>query len=89
MNQDTLKSVLKRLAKDERVTVVMTTPVPELVEELADKVAIIRKGQLVAYADPRGIVSQAGTQTFDDALQTLLYPNKKDVVAGYFKDRES
>lgn len=84
-----LKSVLKRLAKDEQVTVVMTTPVPELVEELADKVAIIRQGELVAYADPAGIMTQAGAQTFDEALQILLYPDKRDVVAGYFRDKES
>lgn len=83
-----LKGVLKRLAKDERVTVVMTTPVPELVEELADKVAIIRQGELVAYADAKGIMAQAGAHSFDEALQSLLYPDSNDVVAGYFKDQD-
>ena len=51
--------------------------------------AIIRHGELVAYADPEGIVSQAGARSFDEALQVLLYPDKKDVVAGYFGEQES
>lgn len=83
-----LKSVLKRLAEDEHVTVVMTTPVPELVEELADRIAIIREGELVAYADAAGIVQQAGGGTFDEALQKLLYPESIDVVESYFAEGE-
>jgi len=79
-----LKSVLKQLATSEHVTVVMTTPVPELVEELAHRVGIIRDGQLVAFADASEIKQQAGAATFDRALQELLYPETKDVVATYF-----
>lgn len=45
-----MKSVLKRLAADENVTVVITTPVPELVQELAHRVAVLREGSLVAVA---------------------------------------
>ena len=84
-----LKTVLKRLAKEENVTVVMTTPVPELVEELAHRVGIIREGRLIAYASPAEIRQQAGGATFDEALQRLLYPATTDVVAAYFDDSEA
>ncbi len=83
-----LKSVLKRLAEDEQVTIVMTTPVPELVEELADRIAIIRDGRLVAYDCFTGILQLAGVATFDEALQQLLYPKALDVVANYFESEE-
>ena len=84
-----LKSVLQRLARDENVTVIMTTPVPELVEELAHRVAIIREGELIAYATTADIKRQTGASTFDEALQKLLYPESIDVVADYFSGEES
>ena len=37
-----LKRILQRLARQSEVTVVMTTPVPELVEELADRIVVVR-----------------------------------------------
>src|SRR5262245_25564608 len=40
-----LKHVLRRLAL-ERGTILMTTPVPELVDELADRLIILRDGQI-------------------------------------------
>jgi ABC-type multidrug transport system ATPase subunit len=41
-----LRHVLQRLAASKEVTIVMATPVPELVEGLADRVALIRDGQI-------------------------------------------
>ncbi|MCA9232073.1 MAG: ABC transporter ATP-binding protein [Planctomycetales bacterium] len=81
-----LKSVLKRLAADEQVTVVMTTPVPELVEELAHRIAILREGELISYASAQETKAIAGATAFDEALQKLLYPETSDVVAAYFSE---
>ena len=50
-----MKRVLKQLADKEDVTIVMTTPVPELVEELAHRVAIIRDGRLAHFDTPQGL----------------------------------
>ena len=41
-----LKRTLQGLAKRSDVTVVMATPVPELIEELADRIVIVRDGRL-------------------------------------------
>ena len=79
-----LKSVLARLAEDELVTVVMTTPVPGLVEELADRVAVIWEGELIAFSTADQIKQDTGESSFDRALQCLLYAETPDVVAAYF-----
>ncbi|QDU55490.1 ABC transporter ATP-binding protein [Aeoliella mucimassa] len=79
-----MKAVLKRLAADENVTVVMTTPVPELVEELAHRVAVLRDGQLAAYGTADKLRAIAETDDFDEALQQLLYPEDRNVVGRYF-----
>src|SRR5579872_4595643 len=41
-----LKHVLRRLAEHEGWTILMTTPVPELVDELADRMIILKDGQI-------------------------------------------
>ena len=81
-----MKKVLKRLADDANVTVVMTAPVPELVTELAHRVAIVREGKLVTFASPAEIVQEMCTSSFDDALQRLLYPESANVVDEYFEE---
>jgi len=83
-----LERVLRRLAKDEDVTVVMTTPVPALVEELAHRIAIVAGGRLIAYGTADEIKQQAGAAAFEEALQRLLYPEATDEVAAYFRESE-
>ena len=39
--------IVKKLADSEKHTIVMAVPVPELVEDLSHKIAIIREGKLV------------------------------------------
>ncbi|MCA9241412.1 MAG: ATP-binding cassette domain-containing protein, partial [Planctomycetales bacterium] len=84
-----LKNVLRRLAQDVQVTVVMTTPVPELIGELAHRVAILRNGRLEHYGTPEalriGVDAQA---TLGDALTSLLYPEQGDAVEEYFAGEE-
>ena len=84
-----LKEVLKRLADDEQVTIVMTTPVPEIVGELAHRIAIIRDGALAHYDTPEALRLAAGDDvTLDDALHALLYPDHADEVSNYFADEQ-
>lgn len=79
-----VKRVLQNLAADSRVTIVITTPVPELVEVLAHRVAILRDGRLAHYDTPAGLRSEAGVSgTLDEALQRLIYPESIDAVEDY------
>ncbi|MGI9455957.1 MAG: ABC transporter ATP-binding protein [Aeoliella sp.] len=82
-----LKCVLKRLAEDEQVTVVMTTPVPELVEELADRVGIIRDSRLSTFESPDEIRRSAKeSHTFAEALGQRMFPDELTHVDEYFRD---
>lgn len=81
-----LKRVLQRLAAREDVTIVMTMPVPELVEEVADRIAIIRDGQLAALDTPDGLRRLTGTEgPMSDVLQRLLNPATLDNIEFYFE----
>ena len=84
-----MKKVLQHLSEDEKVTIVLTTPVPELVEELADRVAIIRDGKLVACDTPEALKVLAEKPTFEEAIQLLTFPDALADVEAYFEDSPS
>lgn len=84
-----MKKVLTHLSEDGKVTVVLTTPVPELVEELADRVAIVREGQLVAYDTPNGLCEMTGANSFEETIQMLTFPDALKDVEAYFAESET
>src|SRR5262245_42644268 len=80
-----LKRVLQRLAQRDDVTIVMTTPVPELVEELADRIAIVRDGQLAAFDTADGLRRATNTDgPLADVLQRFLNPETLQNIEHYF-----
>lgn len=80
-----MKTVLKRFAEEGNRTVVMTTPVPELIEELAHRVAILRDGQITAFDTPAGLIAEAGAgESLEAALQKLTFPDVLDSLQRYF-----
>jgi len=83
-----LKRVLTRLAEDQDVTVVMTTPVPELVEELSTRVAIISDGRLAAFDTVEGLREQSGVDEggLDEVFQKLIHPDTLDNIDSYFAE---
>src|SRR5205085_10183237 len=50
-----LKRVLKRKVTEQGGTVVLTSPVPELVEEIADRVVILKNGEIAAFDTLEGL----------------------------------
>jgi ABC-type multidrug transport system ATPase subunit len=81
-----LKRVLQRLAARDDVTIVMTTPVPELVEEIADRIAIIRDGELAAFDTADGLRGLTGTDgPLAEVLQRLLNPETLANIEHYFE----
>jgi ABC-type multidrug transport system ATPase subunit len=80
-----LKRVLKHLAHERGASIVVTTPVPELVEELADRIAIVRDGQIAAFDSLAGLRRLAGREApLDELLQLLSDPGKADHISQYF-----
>lgn len=85
-----LKSVLLRLAERADVTVVMATPVPEIVEGLAHRIAVLREGELVAYDTPDGLRELTGCSgPLQEALERLINPQTLENIERYFEGADS
>jgi ABC-type multidrug transport system ATPase subunit len=82
-----LKCILRHLAKSAGATVILTTPVPELVEELADRIVVIRDGELLAYDTPDGLRERTGsTGPLTEVLQKLIFPEALGNIEQYLKE---
>lgn len=80
-----LKRVLRSLADREDVTVVMATPVPTLIEELADRVAIVRDGTIPVLGTLDELREQAELEgTVADVLERLMHPETVKMIDAYF-----
>jgi ABC-type multidrug transport system ATPase subunit len=81
-----LRRVLRQLASQDQATIVVTTPVPELVEELADRIAVLSDGRILAFDTVNGLRQQTGcTGSLAEALERLLHPGAPDKVARYLE----
>lgn len=82
-----LKRVLRHLVEQDGKTIVMTTPAPELVEELADRVMILREGKIAAFDSPAELRRQAGNVTLAEALEKLVNTQVVEHLDAYFRER--
>ena len=85
-----LKRVLKRRVGEQRGTVVLTSPVPELVEEIADRVLVLRNGEVAAFdtlAGLRRLTSCNGSLA--DVLERLMFPETTRKLEEYFRELPS
>ncbi len=78
-----LKRIFQHLAARDDVTILLATPVPELVAEIADKVAILHEGRIIAYDTLAGLAAQTGMSSLDEMYQQLVTPENKDAFARY------
>jgi ABC-2 type transport system ATP-binding protein len=85
-----LKRVLQRLAASAHRTVVMTTPVPELIEEFAERVVVVNDGRVTANDTVAGLKQAAGVEGgLDVALQKLMHPETLSNIESYFEEELS
>ncbi|MHC4758122.1 MAG: ATP-binding cassette domain-containing protein, partial [Planctomycetota bacterium] len=85
-----LSKVLKQLAERKDVTVLMAVPVPELVEPLAHKIAVIDRGQIVAYDTADELRKQTGCGgSLTEVLEALLHPGVLENIENYLQGRAS
>ena len=81
-----LKKVLQHLAADCDVTVVMAAPVPELVEEVAHRIAILADGRVTAFDTADGLRRQAGCSgPLAEVFERLVHPQTMDNLRQYFE----
>ncbi len=82
-----LQQVLKHLAGRDDVTILMAVPVPELVEGVADRIAIIKDGQILAFDTVAGLRERAGhSGTLTEALERLIHPEGANNIQRYFSE---
>lgn len=78
--------VLRRLAEREDRTVVMATPVPTLIEEVADRVAIIEDGQISHLGTLEELREKSGKEgDTAEVLHFLMHPETSRLIDDYFE----
>jgi len=82
-----LKRVLQDLTSRQAATLVITTPVPALVAEVATRVLVLREGRVAAYATPAELCAQASCSDLEEALQRLVFPETIENLDRYFAGR--
>jgi ABC-type multidrug transport system ATPase subunit len=69
------------------LTVVLSSPVPELVEEVAHRIVILRDGAVLACDTVDGLRRLAGCDgSLGDVLEQLLYPETTRHLERYFEE---
>ncbi len=85
-----LSKILKKLAQRKDVTVVMAVPVPELVEPLAHKIAVIADGQILACDNADGLRKKTDcTGNLLEVLEALIHPKSNKDIEDYLERKRS
>lgn len=84
-----LKHVLKHLAERDDVTIVLASQVPELVEGVADRIVLLRAGEIVAHDTLEGLKQQAQVDgTLEEVLERLVNPQTLSNLDHYLKSEK-
>jgi ABC-type multidrug transport system ATPase subunit len=78
-----LKQVLKRLTKDGRRTVIFSTPVPEILDEVADRMIALRDGTIAGVYDLAEL-KQSSNRSFAERVQEIVFPEAMESIKNYF-----
>ena len=84
-----LKRILQYLTADRKATVIMSTPVAELVEELAQRIVVLRDGRIAAFDTAEGLRRRTGCSgPLAEVLEKLFHPYTADNLRQYFEGRQ-
>jgi ABC-type multidrug transport system ATPase subunit len=82
-----LKRVLRMLVERKKATVVLTSPVPELIEEVADRVVILRDGEILAFETLEGLRRSTGVRgRLGSVLERLIFPETAQNLDHYLEE---
>jgi ABC-2 type transport system ATP-binding protein len=80
-----LQRVLKFLAERRGLTIVLASQVPEIVEQLAHRIAVLSGTKMVAIASMEGLRAQAGTNgALPEVFEKLVHPDTLEHLEAYF-----
>lgn len=79
-----LRRVLIHHAREKGQTIVLTTPVAEVVAELADRLLILRDGKLAENLDRQQLQERLdGPLTQSDAINALIFPDAEERISRF------
>jgi ABC-type multidrug transport system ATPase subunit len=82
-----LKRILQRHAQRKELTIVLTSPVPELVEEIATRIAVLHQGEILAVDTLDGLQRLTACRgSLGDVLERLIYPETTKKLETYLKE---
>ncbi len=82
-----LKTVLRHRVEHDGFTVLLTSPVPELVEEIADRVVVLRDGEVLAFESLEGLRELTSCDgNLGKVLERLLHPQTVENLQHYFEE---
>lgn len=84
-----MKQILRHLTGRSDRTVVLSTPVPELIEEVADEALILSDGKILLHDSISQIKQDCNSETLDDALRQLVFPETQSELEQYFAEEDS
>ncbi len=85
-----LKRVLKRRVGDQGGTVVLTSPVPEIVEEIADRIVILKDGEIAAFDTLDGLRRLTGySGSLAEIFERMMFPETSRKLEDYFREMPS
>ena len=83
----TLKRIFQHHARRKELTIVLTSPVPELVEEIATRIIILHHGEILAFDTLDGLQRMTGCRgSLGDVLERLIFPDTTRKLDAYFQD---
>jgi ABC-type multidrug transport system ATPase subunit len=84
-----MKSLLQRMANQQDRIIVFTAPVPELVEETADRLVVLKQGEVAAAGTLHDLKKQAGGgRTLETFLEKIVFPETLTQIERYFEGEE-
>jgi ABC-type multidrug transport system ATPase subunit len=82
-----LKRIIQRLGRRKDATVVLTSPVPELVEEIATRIIVLHDGEILAFDTLDGLQRMTGHRgSLGDVLERLVFPDTTRKLDTYFQE---
>jgi ABC-type multidrug transport system ATPase subunit len=85
-----LHRVLKHLANTGDTTIVMASQIPEIVENLAHEIVILRGTRVIAYDTMEGLRAKAGvTGALPEVFEKLVNPQTLQHIDNYFNRPKS
>ena len=83
----TLKRLIQYDSRRSAATIVLTSPVPELIEEIATRVVVLRDGEILAFDTLDGLQRITGHRgSLGQVLERMIFPETTQKLDSYFQE---